>query len=290
MVSKLELGVCTVACGKQRFGSVTTIMPSSIPVDVLLAILEHVSKADLVTLCQVNKICCSCSQDVLYRNISVRIPESHVIQILARSTDLAKRVRSFEMYYSQSDRELSVALKNMTSLRHLALLQVFVAPFLDAAVLDGCTFQLDTFRCPFYYNETLRKLLDSQPSLTYVYFRSGLDVSIPFEQTLLPNLTRVKTDYHQWLPILIPGRPVRSITTYEPDPVIDEPVDPDFDSSFFALSTGPLLKLNIPVLFLYPKPASFFMSTFPFLTHLMLYSYGMSQFGESVIVRKTSIY
>src|SRR6202035_4773844 len=102
-------------------------MPS-IPVDVLLAILEHVSKADLVTLCQVNKICCSCSQDVLYRNINVRVRDSRVIiQILARSTDLAKRVRSFKIHSPQPDQELSVALKNMTSLRHLFLLQVYDA-------------------------------------------------------------------------------------------------------------------------------------------------------------------
>jgi F-box domain len=45
---------------------------SSIPVDVLLKILEHVGKADLVTLCQVNKICSSYSQDILYHEISAR--------------------------------------------------------------------------------------------------------------------------------------------------------------------------------------------------------------------------
>src|SRR6202034_3090193 len=204
----------------------TIIMPS-IPVDVLREILEHVTKADLVTLCQVNKICCSCSQDVLYRNISVHDPG--ITQILARSTDLAKRVRSFESYSDDHPpQELSMALKNMSSLRHLALELGY-----HATILDGCTFHLDTFRCPFYYNEALRKFLDSQPSLTYVYFEAGLDDSIPFEQTLLPNLTRVGTDYHEWLPILIPGRPVRSITTFEPDPVIDDPLDPDFDLSFF---------------------------------------------------------
>src|ERR1700728_1131551 len=102
-------------------------MPS-IPVDVLREILEHVSKADLVTLCRVNKICCSCSQDVLYRNIRVRDPR--VIQILAESTDLAKRVRSFYSDYSHPP--LSMALKNMSSLRHLDLYQVY-----DATVLDG---------------------------------------------------------------------------------------------------------------------------------------------------------
>jgi F-box domain len=247
-------------------------MPS-IPVDVLREILEHVSDVDLATLCQVNKICCSCSQDVLYRNIRVR--DSRVTQILAQSTGLAKRVRLYENHYPYSLGELSMALKNMSSLRHLDLFHVY-----DATVLDGCTFQLDTFYCRFYYSEPLRKFLASQPSLTYVNFRQRLDVSIPFEQTLLPNLTRVKTTYHEWLPILIPGRPVRSIITY-----IYEPVDADSDLSFFALSTGPLQKLSIPFLFLYPKSASLLISTFPFLMHLILTGRIYSAF-----VRKSSFY
>jgi len=253
-------------------GNFRTTMPS-IPVDVLREILEHVSKADLVTLCQVNKICCSCSRDVLYRNIRVR--DSRVIQILARSTDLAKRVRSFQSYSSDHPpQELSMALKNMTSLRHLDLFMIY-----NATVLDGCTFELDTFHCPFGDSEPLRKFLASQPSLTYVNFLSEFNVSIPFEQTLLPNLTRVKARY-EWFPILIPGRPVRSIITYPYGPV-----DADSDLSFFALSTGPLQKLSIPFLFLYPKSASLLISTFPFLMHLIL-----TGRINSAFVRKTSFY
>jgi hypothetical protein len=265
-----------------RTCAVTITMPS-IPVDVLREILEHVDKADLATLCQVNKICCSCSRDVLYRNIRVFNSHSRVTQTLAQSTDLAKRVRSFESYYYQPSREISIALKNMTSLRHLDLFNAY-----HAIILDGCTFQLDSFRCSFYYREPLHKFLTSQPSLTYVEFLSGLAVSIPFEQTLLPNLTRIKASY-EWLPGLIPGRPVRSIITFKSDFTYG-PVDADFDLSFFALSTGPLLKLSIPFKSLYPKPASLLISTFPFLTHLMLYSYNMSRSEESVIVCKTSFH
>jgi F-box domain len=262
------------------FYTSTTIMPS-IPVDVLREILEHVSDVDLATLCQVNKIVCSCSQDVLYRNISVDDPG--ITQILARSTDLAKRVRSFQSYSTHHPpQELSMALKNMSSLRHLGLIHVH-----DATVLDGCTFQLDSFDCSFYDDETLRKFLASQPSITHVDFRcSGLDDSIPFEQTLLPNLTWVDAG-PEWLPRLIPGRPVRSIITFEFDPRIYKP---DVDLIFFALSTGPLQKLSIPIFSLYPKPESLFISTFPFLTHLRLYAYVLSDyFMESPYVHKTSL-
>src|SRR5277367_6322140 len=91
-------------------------MPS-IPVDVLLEILGYVRKSDLATLCRVSKIFCSCSRDILYREIRYRDPR--VIPTLAQSTDLARRVRSFEVIFSSP--ELPTALKNMSSLRMLNL-------------------------------------------------------------------------------------------------------------------------------------------------------------------------
>jgi hypothetical protein len=251
----------------------TIIMPS-IPVDVLLVILEHVSKAELVTLCQVNKICCSCSWDALYRNVTVDDPR--VTQTLARSTDLAKRVRSFESNFSHPPEELPMALKNMTSLRHLDLLHIY-----DATILDRCTFQLDSFGCPIYYSELLRKFLDSQTSISYVNFRSGYHDSIPFEQ-MLPNLTRVQA-HPEWFPFLIRGRPVRSIVMYEPDYTYDAD---DFDLSFLALSTVPLLKLSIPFYSLYPNPASPLISISTFLMHLVL----LYDMRELTVVRKISFY
>src|ERR1700728_125883 len=91
-------------------------MPS-IPIDVLREILGHVRKADLATLCRVNKICCSCSQDVLYREIDYEVAQA--IQTLAQSTDLARRVRSFKTTHSPP--ELATALRNMSSLHSLGL-------------------------------------------------------------------------------------------------------------------------------------------------------------------------
>src|SRR5580692_3080181 len=90
-------------------------MPS-IPVDVLREILKHVRYADLPTLCRVNKIFCSCSQNVLYREL---YGNAHAIQTLAQSTDLARRVRSFDTSCERP--ELAMALRNMSSLRRLSL-------------------------------------------------------------------------------------------------------------------------------------------------------------------------
>src|ERR1700733_3857091 len=139
----------------------TMTMPS-IPVDVLRMILEHVDKANLAKICLLNKICCSCSQDVLYRKISPKTPIG-VVQTLAHSTDLARRVRSFEFFNCE---DVDMALQNMSSLRRLCLSYMD-----DASILDGCTFQLDWFAYySHHYDESLGKFLNSQPSLTEIEF------------------------------------------------------------------------------------------------------------------------
>src|ERR1700730_18447500 len=127
-------------------------MPS-IPIDILREILGHVRKADLATLCRVNKICCSCSQDVLYREIEHE--DEDVIETLAISTDLARRVRSFKTTLSPP--ELATALRNMSSLRSLNLGDG------DVSILDGCTFKLHSFTCSSPEFESLQQFLNSQP-------------------------------------------------------------------------------------------------------------------------------
>src|ERR1700721_2198586 len=128
-------------------------MPS-IPVDVLREILEHVQKADLRPLCRSSKIFCSCSQDVLYREIEVH--DERVIHTLAQSTDLARRVRSF--HTSGDCPELATALRNTSSLRKLNLWDSSD----DASILDRCTFKLDSFETTFHYSESLHKFQNTQ--------------------------------------------------------------------------------------------------------------------------------
>src|ERR1700728_1638219 len=117
---------------------------SEIPVDVLRDILVYLDKGDLATICQLNKICCSCSQDFLYRDIYVETRKaSRVQQTLAQSTHLARKVRSFDILFTDSD--LAMALRNMTSLRILKL----SGPF-RMDILDRCTFKLDSFECTYW--------------------------------------------------------------------------------------------------------------------------------------------
>jgi hypothetical protein len=227
-------------------------MPS-IPIDVLQEILEHVRKADLPTLCKVNKIFCSCSQDVLYRNIAGDI---RVIQTLAQSTDLARRVRSF--YYFGSCPELAMALRNMSSLRKLNLRA--------GDVLDGCTFKLYSFSFSLRHTESIQIFLTSQPTLTNLTIWGDREPLPPFDERCLPNLTRVEAN-SSLLRALIPGRPVREVTM-----ISSSGID-STDLSFFTLSTTPIQKLWIHFEMVYPKPVPLLVSIFPSLVYLEFYAY-----------------
>jgi hypothetical protein len=187
-------------------------MPS-IPIDILLLILDHVDKADLLTICLLNKICCSCSQGVLYRDIRILVyGNTAVIQTLAESTHLAKRVHSLKIngYGTKicDNPELWTSFQNMTNLRSLHL-QCFTGQF---SVLSRCTFKLASFSCDHFYFKPLHRFLTSQPSLTDVELGILLgSANFKFGPTVLPNLTRLST-YTPWLSQLIPNRPVNEVT------------------------------------------------------------------------------
>jgi hypothetical protein len=160
-------------------------MPS-IPVDVFKHILENVDRADLTKLCLLNKICCSCAQDVLYREIDQETTLTNVCRTLARSTHLAKRVRSFET--DLEDPSLAKALRNMSSLRRLGLGLLFPK---SPTLLEGCTFKLDSLSVSLPFDGSLRKFLNSQPSLTCLSFTYHKGCRFPLEETCLPNITRL---------------------------------------------------------------------------------------------------
>jgi hypothetical protein len=231
---------------------------SEIPVDILLNILDHVDIAGLATICLLNKIGCSCSQDVLYRDIHVTVySRASVHRTLAQSTHLARKVRSFESRYRDPD--IATALRNMTSLRILIL----SCPF-PMDILDGCTFKLDSFESPYLndYIKSFPKFISSQPSLKSMTLL--LSMPSPLEATCLPNLTRINASF-DWLPYLIPGCPLSEVISvgYTSSEHSD-------DLSFFALSTTPIQKLTIDYSCLNPIPGRLFASFLPSLTHLTL--------------------
>jgi F-box domain len=223
----------------------------SIPVEILRMILEHLGPADLTKMCLVNKICCSCSQDVLYRDVDGGI---ELYRTLAESTDLARRVRSFT-----SGRDCSHtadALRNMSSLRRLCV------GGKSSHILEGCTFKLVSLECDFRDDERFRKFLNNQPGLTDIEIHSIFDRSCPFDKSSLPNLTRI-TAFPSWLRHLIPGRPVRKVTLRNDWSA--------FDLSVFTHSTTPIQKLTINYICLYPTTRGPVLAQiFPSLTHLSI--------------------
>jgi len=242
-------------------------MPS-IPVDILRLILDHVDKANLLTVCLLNKTCCLCSQDVLYRDIRIcKCREgTQVCQTLAQSTHLARRVRSFDMANNAeleqlcNDPELSASLQNMTFLRSLSL---YSFPD-DFRFLGGCTFKLVSFACEHFDYEPLHRFLLSQPSLTNVDlgYSEDIDDSLEFGATFLPNVTRVTAKF-SWLAQIIPDRPVNEVDC------IGCVIGADsVDLSFFTRSTAPIQKILINYTYLYPKSGQLVASIFPSLTHL----------------------
>jgi hypothetical protein len=232
-------------------------MPS-IPVDILRLILEHVDRADLAQICLVNKVCCSYSQDVLYREIEGGVA-GFVCQTLTRSTNLAKRVRSFQIYFEHPS--FGEALRNMSSLRRLRLDFSYLW---SPTLLEGCTFKLDSLSVDLPFDERLQKFLNCQPSLTCLSFTSPVKCEFPLEETCLPNLTRVAAE-SSWLSQLIPGRPVSEVTL----------IDRDFVNwshfTFFTLSTVPIRKLELNYWFLRScTTLAPLEPIFPLLTHLAL--------------------
>ena len=244
-------------------------MPS-IPVDVLRDILEYVDRADLATICQLNKICCSYSQDVLYRHIyleynSAPIRQRQLYQTLAQSTHLAERVLSIHLIFSDSSivEIIAKALRNMSSLRHLILSGSLSGSFSN--VLDGCTFKLYSLDCDHSEGdgESIRNCLRNQTSITDITFYQ-LDPSVSIEATCLPNLTRVTSSSLYCASCLIPGRPVSEVSIVAP------PIKTSADLSFFTLSTVPLQKLMIDCSYLYTKSGELLASIFPSLKELTI--------------------
>jgi hypothetical protein len=132
---------------------------------------------------RVNKICCSCSQDVLYRDIQCDTRMFECIhRTLAQSTHLVRKVRLFGPRFSVSD--LAMALRNMTSLRIMKLPNAF-----RMDILNGCTFKLDLFESTYLndYVESIPKFISSQPSLKHMALVSFGSTVPSLEVTCLPT-------------------------------------------------------------------------------------------------------
>jgi hypothetical protein len=212
-------------------------------------------------MCLLNKVCCPCAQDVLYRDIQLYYRNAY--RTLATSPHLARRVRLFSFATANLDAtpasyvntSLITALRNMTSLRKLVL---YISK--DSGILDGRTFKLEALSGDFAYKKYFRKFFNSQPGVDFL--KPHNDFS-DLEAICFPNLTQITSSFSS-LTYLIPGRPVSEVISLGPAE------GGSSDLSFFTLSTSPILKLAIDYSCLYPKSTHLLTSIFPSLTHLFI--------------------
>lgn len=172
-------------------------MPS-LPLDILLLILDLVDRHDLPALCQVDSVIREHATSILYRQITIR-KSAAVCTTLCHSPELADKVKSLAVLklmsgsYESHPRDVLVAVSNtLHRLRNLHTLSLH-----DPGgwwMLKGCTFQntphLETVNlCPGY---PVGKL----PSLS---------------PKVLPNLKTIDAP-EAWLHQLVPGRPVSHVS------------------------------------------------------------------------------
>jgi hypothetical protein len=154
---------------------------SSTPIDVLKLIPDHIDKEAPPPSIGSTK------PAILYRRISyycdLRIgrlhwgSEAQVYQMLAQSTHLARRVRSFNIRRNSDDPNIHGALQNMINLRRLSLCHYY-----NFNLLVGCTFTLVSFTCRSILEfQLLHQFLLTQPSLTSFSLEiySNIDVLMP---------------------------------------------------------------------------------------------------------------
>jgi hypothetical protein len=208
-------------------------MPS-IPIDILLLILEHVDKADLLTICLLNKICCSCLQDILYRDILIsKSPHVPVLQTLTDSTHLAKRVRSLKMHHICKEQELFRVFLNLINLRHLSLSGHTVPTVDDALPKLGvtCLPNLTRVTAPYYW---LSQLIPNRPvkevtSLGYSHDPVDLSfftLSTSPIQKIVINASGLYPKSGQYLASIFPSVTYLLIDTsipFAPNPIVCEP-------------------------------------------------------------------
>jgi hypothetical protein len=267
----------------------------SLPVDILLIILDNLDKSDIVTMCRLNKLCCALAQPILFRDIRIQFDEEipykgyrikydreiTLCVTLSQSPHLARCVRSFSVKVIDGSMRLVTkiveTLEFLPSLRHLGLNVYYGFNHL----LSGrtFTFKLESFSFHLPHDTHLRDFLNSQPSLTSVdiRFRERWNFPRELERKCLPNLTRVTTHFTDAEKIIC-GRPVSEITC------IGEYDSKHITLDFFALSTAPIRKLTIDYYLLCfgAKPEQL-RALFPSLAHLTLTS--LFKFSDMMLVR-----
>lgn len=205
-------------------------------------------RADLRSLSLVSKEFRTAAEYALYRTLEMSEPSNTIMLcgVLVENPRLAQLVTALTIYLNDEGQDydqgsdtqehsrplssppsrycssISSALRNTTRLHSLRVYLNSGIPTNYAWMLQGCNFQLHTFRCDLAWDAHLVSFLSTQRALSDLHisdFDEGLAENVTIsthslrQAHTLPALSTVDCTFTGAVGVLVPGRPVTHVKT-----------------------------------------------------------------------------
>lgn len=243
---------------------------SQLPLDMLDVILRHVETADLASVSRTSRVFSARAVDALYRD--VLLTNNHSLNFCFSVLDdisltKAKRVKSLAIHSADCGSFYGVIQETLAILPHLRILELFMGD--DASCqwilpIDHCPFQLFTFLTDFQYTSDVGTFIAGQHDIRNlrVPWSGGPNYFGNLEFLGLQHLTKIFAPF-SLVEALVPGRPVREVTTFRDR----ENIRPD-RIRCLTQSTSGIQRLQINVNFLREIGPELLAETLPALSCL----------------------
>ncbi|KAF9235641.1 hypothetical protein BU15DRAFT_89494 [Melanogaster broomeanus] len=211
-----------------------------LPLEAYHLIVRYVGhRADICTLCRVNKGFQHAAERALYNSIYASDTSETLLvcSLLAGKPRLATFVVTLTAFIGDEDYNgsgvstslpddfwhiVARALQQTTRLRFLNLHLYYGGETAQAWILDGTTFHLRRFHCDLQWDTHLVFFLNSQPDISDLYivdYRVPEDAvhtsvpSSPLDTGALPHLSTLECTFAEAACALVPSRPVSHLKT-----------------------------------------------------------------------------
>jgi hypothetical protein len=209
-------------------------------------IVQHVERrADLCTLCLVSKGFRTAAERAIYGTLEMGEPSNTIMLcgVLAEKPRLSQLVTALVIYINDDEGDdkgsdpqgheplsppshyctsISRALRNTTGLRSLRVCLSSGIPMNYAWILEGCSFQLQTFHCDLAWDAHLISFLSTQRRLSDLHisdFNEDIAENVSIrthslrQAHTLPILSTLDCTFTGAVGALVPGRPVTHVKT-----------------------------------------------------------------------------
>lgn len=222
----------------------------ALPVELILAIADHLPHDTLPALARTSSTICAVVQHVLYRHLSASAWSRNldVVTLLARKPHIARHVRSFYIAIDSVSpvfrRFYSILAKALYNMSELHSLHLLVDSSLSWVLRDARPAypNLVHFTCTFSLDDNVVRFLQKTPSLLELEVDSiptmlARTPPIPsLPETSIPHLEQF-IGSSRAATLIVPGRPVKSIHLNGTSLAED-------DIPLLARSTAPVLVLG----------------------------------------------